>query len=98
MDNREEGIRRRPSVPSVTHPQNQQRVDSDERQQGQDRQERSLIHQREEHTHSPIRQREERTRTPIRQCEERIRTLIRESSWYPERRQMTLDLRTSAHC
>jgi hypothetical protein len=97
MDNREEGIRRRPSVPSVTRPQNQQRVDSDERQQGQDRQERSPIHQREEHTRSPIRQREERTRTPIRQREERTRTPIRESSWYPERRRMTLDLRTSAH-
>lgn len=67
MDHREEGIRRRPSV--VTRPQ---RVNSDERQQGQER--------------SPIRQNEERTRTPIR-----------ESSWYPERRRMTLDLRTSAH-
>jgi hypothetical protein len=55
---REEGIRRRHSV---TLPQNQQGVDSDERQQEQERQPRSPIRHREEHTRSPIHRREVRT-------------------------------------
>jgi hypothetical protein len=55
---REKGIRRRHSV---TLPQNQQGVDSDERQQEQERQARSPIRHREEHIRSPIRRREVRT-------------------------------------